>query len=326
MSSGTVKKSCLITGGAGFIGSHLCEALLSQGHTVRVLDNFSTGHRQNLLGVEKDCQIIEGDIRDYETVRKAADGVDVIFHQAAMASVFESMKNPSRNHDINVNGTFHVIEAARQAGVPRFVFASSAAVYGPAIEKPITEGFPIQPVSPYGLSKHMGEEYCHQYAHIYDMQTVCFRYFNVYGPRQDPKSAYSGVISVFTNTILEGGTPIVYGDGKQSRDFVHVSDVVQANLLAMTSEGDKHQVFNVANGQQHNLLEVLEILKQHTGKTFNEEYREERRGDVRDSLADISKIKSRLGFNPGISFKEGLSRYADYTIANMVSTNASTNA
>lgn len=306
--------NCLVTGGAGFIGSHLSEGLLAKGHQVRVLDNFSTGSRDNLAAIRHQIDLVEGDIRDFETIRRAATGMDVIFHEAAMASVFESMQNPARNHDINVNGTLYALEAARQAKVPRFVFASSAAVYGPAPEIPIMEIMPVNPVSPYGMSKLMGEQYCQMYTQLYGLQSMCLRYFNVYGPRQNPKSPYSGVISIFTDTVLAGGTPVIYGDGLQSRDFIHVSDIVAANLLAMTTP---HQsgIFNVANGQRHSLLDVLDVLQKHTGKPVTFEYRPERRGDVRDSCADISRICNELGFQPQMSFTKGLSAYADFMAA-----------
>ena len=310
---------CLITGGAGFIGSHLAEGLLAAGHRVRVLDNFSTGKPDNLSAIINNVDLIEGDIRNYQTVRQAAKRIDVIFHQAAMASVFESMQNPARNHDINVNGTLYVLEAARQAGVSRLIFASSAAVYGPAPDTPIAEETPVRPVSPYGLGKHMGEQYCHLYAHLYGVQTVCFRYFNVYGPRQNPNSAYSGVISIFTDTILSGSNPVVYGDGRQSRDFVHVSDIVAANLSGMMYEGERHRVFNVASGQHHSLLDVLDVLQRHTGKTFDIEYQPERRGDIRDSCADITRIRKELNFKPRMSFENGLVHYANVIAASHAS-------
>lgn len=300
------KKHYLVTGGAGFIGSHLVEALLRDGSKVTVLDNLSTGKKSNLYAVMDRITFIEGDICDPGTVNSAAEGVDVIFHQAAMPSVVESIKDPALTHEVNLTGTVNVLEAARLNKVSKVVYASSAAVYGPARELPQTEETETGPVSPYGLHKLTGEHYCRLYQELYGIQTVCLRYFNVYGHRQDPHSPYSGVISIFSETILNGKSPTVYGDGLQRRDFVHVSDVVQANILAAQTSWFESLILNVASGDSNSLLTLLKILERLTGQNFKIRFKEERRGDLRDSSACIEKTREILGYEPQRSLEDGL--------------------
>lgn len=307
-------RKCLVTGGAGFIGSHLVETLLSQGYEVRVLDNFSSGSHDNLLGCIDRIELIKGDIRDFETLRRACEGMDAVLHQAAVASVLQSVQEPHLTHDINVNGTLNVLEAARLAGVKKVNLASSAAVYGASEVLPKQEAMIVQPVSPYGLHKLMGEQYGAMYSTLYGLQVSCFRYFNVYGPRQDAKSQYSGVISIFLDRLLSGGTPKIYGDGRQSRDFIHVSDICQANVLALMTDLT-FEVFNLGCGEGHTLLKTLAALQVQTGNRVQPEYLPERRGDLRHSTADISKTRQVLGFAPKKDFQAGLAELVEFTRA-----------
>jgi len=292
--------NCLVTGGAGFIGSHLSEALLKEGYQVRVLDDLSTGKTDNLSGCFHKIDWIEGDICDMETVQRACQDVDAIFHHAALASVYQSCQDPVLTHEINVNGTLNLLEAARQNKVKKFIFVSSAAIYDANLTEAKHEKSPLNPLSPYAYSKLMGEMYCEMYAQLYGLSTVCFRYFNVYGARQNPDSPYSGVISIFIKALQKGLSPCVYGDGLQTRDFVHVSDVVQANLLALRNEATG--IFNVGTHQSHTILQILEYLK----TSADIEFKPARQGDPRHSLADITEITQKLGFHPRTLFSEGL--------------------
>ncbi len=304
---------CLVTGGAGFIGSHIAAALSDGGHAVYVLDNLSSGHRDNLAGIQLAQPLIEADIRDDEALRTAMRNMDWVFHQAALVSVFDSVERPRDNHDINVTGTLRVLEAARTAGVRRLVFAASAAAYGNEPETPKRETMLPAPESPYAVAKVAGEYYLRVYARLYGMQTVALRYFNVYGPRQDPRSMYSGVISRFVDSLRAGQAPHIFGDGCQTRDFVFVADVAQANLLAATTDtvGDG-DVINVATGNSQSLLDVVRVLERLTGRKTPPVFHDARPGDIRHSVADIQRAKQRLGFIPRYSLEQGLRALWDH--------------
>lgn len=297
----------LITGGAGFIGSHIAEALVGEGHAVRIFDNLSSGHLHNLDHLAGKVEFVRGDVRDAAAIRAAAQGIDYLFHEAALVSVFESVEKPFDNHEINMTGTLNVLQAARAAGVRRVVFASSAAIYGNDPELPKREGMAPQPASPYAAGKITGEYYLSIFAQLYGVQTVSLRYFNVYGPRQDPKSMYSGVISKFTDDLKAGRTPTIFGDGGQTRDFVFVKDVVQANLRAM--HGDKAgagEAFNVASGRTASLLELLGTISALAGRKIEPQFKEARRGDIRHSAAAIDKARAVLGYEPAFNLASGL--------------------
>jgi len=324
------KMKYLVTGGAGFIGSHITDALVEQGHEVVVLDNFSTGKRENLISAP--TQLVEGDIRDPETCIKAAKGCAGIFHEAALVSVPDSINRPRDNHDINITGTLNILEAARQQGVKRVVFASSAAVYGDNPELPKREDMLPEPKSPYALAKLTGEYYLKVYAECFGLETVALRYFNVFGPRQDPSSMYSGVISIFSERIKKGLPVTVYGDGEQTRDFVNVADVVQANLLAMgiqksvvkgqgsgkadstpcpqphAPRSHNFVALNVATGKQTSLLSLLADLEQLFNVTVERKFAPARAGDIKHSGADISKVRKTLGYKSQTVLKEGLTQ------------------
>lgn len=300
--------NCLVTGGAGFIGSHLVDALQRSGHAVRVLDNLSSGHRANLAGIPLAVPLIEADIRDENALRIAVEGVDWVFHLAALVSVFDSVERPVDNHEINLTGTLRMLEAARAAGVKRVVFAASAAAYGNNPELPKKETMRPEPESPYALAKVGGEHYLRVYAGLYGLRTVALRYFNVYGPRQDPRSMYSGVISRFVECVRSGATPVVFGDGRQTRDFVYVADVVAANLLAAACPSvGNGEVFNIATGSAVSLLDILAVLRSLSGAGLQTEFRDARSGDIRHSRADIGLAREVLGFEPGYDLERGLS-------------------
>ena len=297
----------LVTGGAGFIGSHLVAALVAQGNTVRVLDNFRTGKYENLAGLA--VELIEGDIRDEALLQTVAIDCDTIFHLAAMVSVPESVQNPSLNHHINVTGTFNIFEAARLANIQRVVYSSSSAVYGNLPHLPAQENNQPSPVSPYGGAKWMNEIMAESYRTSFGLQVIGLRYMNVFGPRQDPSSPYSGVLSIFCRATLDGNDVTIYGDGTQTRDFVYVSDVVQANLLA--AQLPSHQipsqpVFNVGRGQQTTLNEIVDMLSELRQRPLAINYASERPGDIKHSLADISQAQTILGFQPRVSVLDGL--------------------
>src|SRR5688572_16089751 len=298
----------LVTGGAGFIGSHIAEELLRRQHQVRILDNFSTGKRENLSFATSgpDLEIIEGDIRDFETVTRAVRGVEGIFHEAALVSVPSTIEQPQLSFEVNAGGTFNVLEAARRAQVPRIVYASSAAVYGDTVALPVAESASPRPMSPYGLDKLYGEQLGALWNSLYGQQMIALRYFNVFGPRQDPTSPYSGVISIFVNLLRAGRTPTIFGDGNQTRDFVYVRDVVDANLRAMFAGPRGFRVFNVGGGRETSLNQLLRELQQLTGTSLKPGYVKARDGDIRHSLADISLIRRELGYAPGGTLTEGL--------------------
>jgi len=304
----------LVTGGAGFIGSHIAAALLAEGHGVRVFDNFSTGHRANVEfgGAGKRLRVIEGDVRDPKAVEEAAAGVTGIYHEAALPSVQRSVDDPATTHSVNADGTINALEAARRQGVKRFVYAGSSSVYGDNPSLPKSEEMLPAPMSPYAVSKLVGEYYCRVYAHLYGIQTVTLRYFNVFGPRQDPDSPYAAVIPLFVQALAAGRRPKIYGDGLQSRDFTYIDNVVRANLLAMKAEGLRGEVLNVAMGERVSLLEMLKALEGIIGRPANPEHAPARAGDVKHSLADISRARQVLGYEPGIRLEEGLRRTVEH--------------
>jgi nucleoside-diphosphate-sugar epimerase len=297
----------LVTGGCGFIGSHIAEALVAEGHAVKIFDDLSSGHERNLAAFRKDVEFIRGDIRSSEEIQKAMKGVQFVFHQAALVSVFDSIQRPEENNASNITGTLNVLMAARDHNVRRVVFAGSAAAYGNNPELPKRESMRPEPESPYGLAKVAGEYYMGVFARLYKVETVTLRYFNVYGPRQDPKSTYSGVISRFMDAMARGQSPTVFGDGLQTRDFVFVKDVVQANLLAMRTPGlGKGEVFNVGTGRQTSLQDLLGVLNELNGRQFAAEFREARAGDIRSSVADITQARQRLAYSPNYDIRQGL--------------------
>jgi UDP-N-acetylglucosamine/UDP-N-acetyl-alpha-D-glucosaminouronate 4-epimerase len=301
----------LITGGAGFIGSHIAEELLAEGHDVRVFDNLSSGYEQNIAPLP--VEFVKGDVRDLDALKGAASGVDGIFHEAALVSVPESVEKPIENNEINVTGTMNALLAARDCGVRRVLLASSAAIYGNNPELPKREDMLPEPVSPYALGKIAGEYYQRVFAELYDVETVSLRYFNVFGPRQDPGSMYSGVISKFVEVMGSGGTPTVFGDGEQTRDFVFVKDVVQANLLAMKSErAGQGEVFNVGTGRATSLLELIETLAGIFDREATTNFAEPRAGDIKHSVSNISRAREVLGYEPKATLLEGLKALVNY--------------
>ncbi|HEV2579729.1 MAG TPA: SDR family oxidoreductase [Ktedonobacteraceae bacterium] len=298
----------LVTGGAGFIGSHIAQALLDRGETVRVFDNLATGRQANLLALEGRAHAIQGDLRDMEAIKAAAQGVEVIFHQGALASVPRSIADPVASLESNVNGTQNVLLAARDAGVRRVVYASSSSVYGDTPTLPKREDMPTNPLSPYAIHKLTGELLCGVFTRIYGLETVALRYFNVFGPRQDPNSQYAAVLPRFLTALLEKRRPVVFGDGEQTRDFTYVENVVQANLLAATAPDAVGRAMNIGCGEQISLNSVLRLAGAMLGEPVEADYRETRAGDVKHSLADIRLAGQLLGYQPAVKFQEGLSR------------------
>ncbi len=296
----------LVTGGGGFIGSHLVRALVQRGIQVRVLDNTSSGSRERIADILHAVEWVDGDIRDTDTLRKVCQDAEVILHQAAVASVPRSIAEPNMTHATNITGTLNVLLAARDAGVRRVVFASSSAVYGNLPATPKTEMMPVQPLSPYGVQKLAAESYCRIWHTIYGLETVALRYFNVFGPAQDPQSEYAAVIPRFISAVVEGRTPIVYGDGEQSRDFIYISNVVDMNLLAATVPDAAGQVINVGTGEKITLNQLLAELGRISKQPLHPHYEAARSGDVRESLADISLMRTVLGYTPAVSFAQGL--------------------
>ncbi len=307
------RPTVLVTGGAGFIGSNLVDALVANGHyRVRVLDNFSTGLRENLAHCSSSIELIEGDIRDMEIVEDAVDGVEHILHQAALPSVPRSVKAPVTTNDVNVGGTLKLLSAAHKAQVRRVIFASSSSVYGDGQELPKHEDMVPKPMSPYAVSKLTGENYLKVFADIYGMETLAIRYFNVFGPRQDPTSQYSGVIAKFMTTALEGGTYTVHGDGKQARDFTYVDNVVNANLLALEAPVLKGQAINVACGGKHTLLDLVAAINAAADADLPVVYQSARVGDVRYSQASIQHARAILGYEPQVCFADGIAKTLDW--------------
>jgi UDP-glucose 4-epimerase len=302
----------LVTGGAGFIGSHIAEALVQRGDRVRVLDNLSTGHRSNLDGLGNKLEFIEGDLLEADTVARAVAGVDCIFHEAALASVPRSIEHPLDTHAACVSGTLILLEAARRAGVRRLVYAGSSSAYGDQPTSSKRETDLPAPISPYAAAKLAAEHYCRAFTATYALETVVLRYFNVFGPRQDPNSPYSAVIPLFITAMLSGSQPTIFGDGRQSRDFSFVANVVRANLLAADAPGVAGRVFNIANGRNTDLLTLVEILNRLLGTSVEPRHAPARVGDVRESLADITQARKLLCYEPVLDFEEGLRRSIAY--------------
>jgi nucleoside-diphosphate-sugar epimerase len=320
----------LVTGGAGFIGSNIVETLLRRGEKVRVLDDFSTGKRDNLSFDVKDAgEVIEGDIRNLDTCRHAVKNVRYVLHQAALGSVQRSVEDPLTTHEINVKGTLNMLLASRDGGVKRFVYASSSSVYGdqagegvaagdPETVSPKTECMTPDPLSPYAASKLAGEISCRLFCSLYGLGTISLRYFNVFGKRQDPESEYAAVIPRFIQALLMGRPPVIYGDGKQSRDFTHVDDVVRANLMAFSAPGEcLGGVFNIACGRRYSLLELLGELQALVGKRVEPTFSDARKGDIRHSMADVSLARTMLGFEPETSFRRGLEKTVQWYLEKM---------
>ena len=297
----------LVTGGAGFVGSHIAATFAARGARVRVIDDLSTGHLENLEEIGGDIDFVRGSLNDEETLRRALEGVELVFHEAAIPSVPRSVENPRETHRACAEATFSLLLAARERGVRRLVYAASSSAYGDQPTLPKVETMPPDPLSPYAAAKLIGEYYCQVFTRTYKLETVALRYFNVFGPRQDPSSTYSGVISRFIAALSTGQTPVIYGDGEQSRDFTYVANVVDANLRAAeTTRGIGH-VINVANGERTTLNQLLGVLKNITGRTDAQaEYNPPRIGDVRHSLADITQARQLLGYEPRIQLEEGL--------------------
>lgn len=298
----------LVTGGAGFIGSNLVDGLLREGYEVRVLDNFSTGRRENIEHFKKDIELIEGDMRDQEITDQAVDGIDMILHEAALPSVPRSIKAPVTSNDVNVGGTLKLLSSAQKAGVQRMIMASSSSIYGNTVELPKHEGMTPKPMSPYAVTKLTGEHYLRVYHELYGMETLAIRYFNVFGPRQDPTSQYSGVIAKFMTAAIEGTKYKINGDGTQARDFTFIDNVVKGNLLALKAPKLGGESVNVACGGKYSLLDLIEAVNKAAGVDLPIEYGPERAGDVKYSMAAIEKAKELLGYEPDIDFYEGIKR------------------
>jgi len=296
----------LVTGGAGFIGSNIAEKLTTSGENVRVIDNFLTGKRENMNSFSDKIEFIEGDIRNLDTVNIAMKDVDYVIHQAALPSVPKSVELPIESNEHNTNGTLNILYAAKEAGVKRVVYAASSSAYGDQPQSPKVETMLPIPMSPYAVNKLAGEHYCAAFMKVYGLETVALRYFNVFGPRQDPTSFYSAVIPKFISAFLKNESPIIYGDGEQSRDFTYIDNIVAANLLACKAEGVGGQMFNVACGESFTLNQLCQDLQEIMGTSKEPLYEEARVGDVKHSLADIEKAKKMLSFKVLVSFREGL--------------------
>jgi UDP-glucose 4-epimerase len=310
--------SYLVTGGAGFIGSHLTEELVRRGHRVRVVDSLITGKRRNLEHIAA-VEFLEGDLAQIDTARRAVEGIDYVLHQAAIPSVPRSVKDPIASNEANITASLNILVAARDAGVKRLVYAGSSSAYGDTPTLPKREDMPTSPLSPYALQKLVGEQYCRMFTRLYGFETVTIRYFNVFGPRQDPGSPYSGVISLFSTAILEGRQPIIYGDGEQTRDFTYVANVVDGVLRACDAPGVAGEMMNVATGGRISLNELLRVMNRICGTDIRAVYKEPRAGDVRDSQADISRARKLLGYAPIVSFEDGLRRTLDWCRAESAS-------
>jgi nucleoside-diphosphate-sugar epimerase len=304
----------LVTGGAGFIGSNLVRKLLEMEEDVRILDNFATGKRENILPLINNphLTVIEGDLRSFHIVRTAVKGVDYILHQGALPSVPRSINDPITTNDVNILGTLNILEAAKEFGVKRVVCASSSSIYGNSETLPKVETMPVNPMSPYALTKYAQERYCQIYYNLYGLETVALRYFNVFGPNQDPTSQYSAVIPKFIKLMSEDKEPVIYGDGTQSRDFTYVDNVVYANLLACNAEKAVGEVINVACGKSYTLLELVKMINEILGKNIKPRFAPERPGDVKHSWAGIDKAKELLCYGVKVDFKKGLANIVKY--------------
>ncbi len=305
--------SFLVTGGAGFIGSHIVERLLDEGHSVRVLDNFCSGKMENINHLIGKLDLVRGDLCDFDLVRKSVDGVDFVLHHAALHSVHESVEDPGPSCEVNVKGTLNVLMAARTARVKRVVFASSCSVYGMLPELPKRETTEVFPVSPYAVTKLVGEHYCRMYTELYGLETVCLRYFNVFGPRQDPHSQYSAVIPRFATAVMAGERPTIYGDGLQSRDFTYVANNVDANIRACFAPSHvSGKIINIASGQRYSLLDILTAIGNAVGVVVKPIFEEARSGDIRHMEGDSSRAKELLGFDLSVDFDTGLRRMIEW--------------
>ena len=303
---------CLVTGGCGFIGSHLVDALVARGDEVRVLDDLSTGHLANLDRVKGKVALTKGSILDAEAVREAMQGVELVFHQAALASVPRSVANPLETHQVCVTGTINVLDQARRLGVRRVIYAASSSAYGNSPWAAKREADPTSPLSPYAAAKLAGEQYCQAFHHSYDLETVCLRYFNVFGPRQDPSGPYAAVVPAFILKMQSGERPLIFGDGKQSRDFTYIDNVVAGNLAAAKAAGIAGKVFNLASGRSYSLLDLVAALNQILGLKVEPVFDAARVGDAKDSLADIALATNELGYAPTVDFMEGLRKTVPY--------------
>jgi len=298
----------LVTGGAGFIGSNLVEELIKRGEKVRIIDNFSTGRQENIQEFVPKIELVQGDIRDLDTVREAVEGVDFVLHEAALASVTRSIEHPLATTETNINGTLNVLIAARDAKVKRLIYASSSSVYGDNLNLPKRENMIPHPLSPYAVSKLSGEYYCQVFYRIYGLETVILRYFNVFGPKQDPVSQYAAAIPKFIKAMLNGRSPSIYGDGEQSRDFTFVENVVEASILACREEKIAGEIFNIAGGKRTTINRLANLISRLLDKNVEPIYTNPRLGDIRNSLADISKAQKLLNYQPHINLEEGLKR------------------
>jgi UDP-glucose 4-epimerase len=308
----------LVTGGAGFIGSNICKRLVSQGCFVRVVDNLSTGKKSNLADLIDKIEFIQADMGDSEVAQSAMKDVDVVLHQGALPSVPVSVDNPAATHQHCVNATFTLLLAARDAGVKRFVYAASSSAYGDAPTSPKVETMPTSPLSPYAVAKLTGEYYCSVFYNIYGLQTVSLRYFNVFGPQQDPASQYAAAIPAFVTAILKDEPPTIYGDGEQSRDFTYIDNVVDANLLAARANQTKGEVINIACGMAVTVNEIIDMINELLGKNIKPIYADPRPGDVKHSLADITMAKELIGFEPVTNFKDGLQKAIEWYKDNLM--------
>jgi len=309
-------RNILVTGGAGFIGSHLVRALVARGDAVRVVDDLSSGKRENLAGVEIDARgpvaIVEGSILDDRLLDQTMAGAEVVFHEAAIPSVPRSLAAPIASHEVNATGTLRVLEAARRHGVRRVVYAGSSSAYGETPTSPKVEIMPASPLSPYAVSKLTGEHYCQVWARVFGVETVVLRYFNVFGPGQDPMSQYAAVIPRFVTAALQGRAPVIYGDGSQSRDFCFIDNVVQANLLAADAPGVSGGVFNIACGHAIDLNQVVRLIGDALGRALTPQYEPERPGDIKHSLADVTAARALLRYTPAVLFTQGLERTIEW--------------
>ncbi len=304
---------CLITGGAGFIGSNIADGLLKQGAKVSIIDNFVTGFRENLDEISGDFDFVEGDLNDDKSLVKALEGVDIIFHQAALPSVPRSVENPAETHQACVNGTFNLLLKAKENNVKRVIYAASSSAYGDQETLPKIETMLPEPLSPYAGAKLMGEYYCQVFSRVYGLEAICLRYFNVFGPRQNPSSTYSGVISRFIDALMSNQNPIIFGDGEQSRDFTYIANVVDANIKAAQTSQGIGKVVNTANGERISLNELLEVLKKITGnENVTADYQLERKGDVKHSQADNTRAKEWLGYEKLVGLEDGLQKTIDW--------------
>jgi UDP-glucose 4-epimerase len=304
----------LVTGGAGFIGSNIVSELLKQGQQVVVLDNFATGKRENILPLMKNANLtmIEGDLRSFHIVRSAVKGVDYILHQGALPSVPRSINDPITSNDVNILGMLNILEAAKEFGVKRVITASSSSIYGNSETLPKVESMPVNPLSPYALTKYAQERYCQIFSQIYGLETVALRYFNVFGPNQDPTSQYSAVIPKFIKLIMADKEPVIYGDGSQSRDFTFVENNVWANIQACTAPKAAGQVINIACGERYTLIDLVHMINEILGKNIEPKFEKDRAGDVKHSLAGIDKAKDLLNYKVRVDFREGLQRTVEF--------------